>query len=110
MCRKYPVPREVIDAHPPGQRSDRQKFISKRILLWLTEAKIDTAPMIPGKPWQNGADESLAKFRDECLNMESNRIEALDRNLAPVITMQYGRIVCSAPTEFRRHYESGILR
>ena len=33
----------------------------------------------PGKPWQNGTDESLnGKFRDECLSMEyfRNRLEA----------------------------------
>lgn len=33
----------------------------------------------PGKPWQNGTDESFnGKFRDECLSMEyfRNRTEA----------------------------------
>jgi len=33
----------------------------------------------PGKPWQNGTDESFnGKFRDECLAMEwfRNRLEA----------------------------------
>ena len=40
---------------------------------------IDTAHIDPGKPWQNGLDESFnGKFRDECLNMEwfRNRREA----------------------------------
>ena len=40
---------------------------------------IDTALIDPGKPWQNGTDESFnGKFRDECLNMEwfRNRAEA----------------------------------
>ena len=33
--------------------------------------RIDTALIDPGKPWQNGLDESFnGKFRDECLNME----------------------------------------
>jgi len=32
------------------------EFVSNAILEWLTEAKIDTALIDPGKPWQNGAD------------------------------------------------------
>jgi putative transposase len=34
---------------------------------------------LPGKPWQNGTDESFnGKFRDECLSLEwfRNRIDA----------------------------------
>ena len=45
----------------------------------LTEANIDTAHIDPGKPWQNGSNESFnGKFRDECLNMQwfKNRIDA----------------------------------
>ena len=34
-------------------------------------AGIDTAYIDPGKPWQNGLDESFnGKFRDECLSLE----------------------------------------
>ena len=40
------------------------------ILRWLTEAGIDTALIDPGKPWQNGTDESFnGKFRDEFLTL-----------------------------------------
>ena len=40
-------------------------------------AGIDTALIDPGKPWQNGADESFnGKFRDECLSMEWFRSRA----------------------------------
>ena len=45
----------------------------------LNDAGIDTAPIDPGKPWQNGANESFnGKFRDECLGMQwfKNRIDA----------------------------------
>ncbi len=40
---------------------------------------IHTALIDPGKPWQNGTDESFnGRFRDECLAMEwfRNRVEA----------------------------------
>src|SRR5690606_41343914 len=40
---------------------------------------IDTAHIDPGKPWQNGSNESFnGKFRDECLSLQwfKNRIDA----------------------------------
>jgi transposase InsO family protein len=41
------------------------------ILRWLLSAGIETACIDPGKPWQNGLDESFnGKFRDECLTLE----------------------------------------
>ena len=41
------------------------------MLLWLTTESIDTAYIDPGKPWQNGSNESFnGKFRDECLSLE----------------------------------------
>ena len=55
------------------------EFVSRAILRWLHTAEIDTALNDPGKPWQNGADESFnGKFRDECLSLEwfRNRLEA----------------------------------
>ena len=48
-------------------------------MRWLHQANIDTAHIDPGKPWQNGNNESFnGKFRDECLSMEwfRNRIDA----------------------------------
>ena len=40
-------------------------------LKWAAEAKIETAFIDPGKPWQNGTNESFnCKFRDECQSME----------------------------------------
>jgi putative transposase len=45
--------------------------VSKAVLKWLLQANIDTAHIDPGKPWQNGNNESFnGKFRDECLSME----------------------------------------
>ena len=43
------------------------------------DEKIETALIDPGRPWQNGANESFnGKFRDECLGMQwfQNRTEA----------------------------------
>lgn len=65
---------------PRFLRSDNgPEFVSRAILRWLADAKIDTIHIEPGKPWQNGCAESLnGKFRDECLSMEwfRNRTEA----------------------------------
>jgi len=57
---------------PLHMRSDNgPEFVSRAVLRWLQEAGIRTALIDPGKPWQNGADESFnGKFRDECLSTE----------------------------------------
>jgi len=72
----------LVSAHgaPRYLRSDNgPEFVSRAILRWLHTADIDTALNDPGKPWQNGADESFnGKFRDECLSLEwfRNRTDA----------------------------------
>ena len=46
---------------------------------WLQTAQIETAFIDPGKPWQNGADESFnGKFRDQHLSLQwfRNRTDA----------------------------------
>jgi putative transposase len=84
---------KLISVHgsPRHLRSDNgPEFVSRAVLKWLTQANIDTAHIDPGKPWQNGCNESFnGKFRDECLSMEwfRNRIDA--------------KIVIE---QFRRHY------
>jgi putative transposase len=57
---------------PRYLRSDNgPEFVSAAVLKWLTAAKVDAAHIAPGKPWQNGTDESFnGKLRDECLSME----------------------------------------
>ena len=73
----------LVSVHgaPKYLRSDNgPEFVAHKVLRWLTlEAKIDTAHIDPGKPWQNGLNESFnGKFRDECLSMEwfKNRMDA----------------------------------
>jgi len=48
-------------------RSDSgPEFVSHAILQWLTDARNETAIIDPGKPWQDGTNESFnRKFRDE---------------------------------------------
>ena len=60
-------------------RSVFPEFVSRAVLHWLQQANIETAPIDPGTPWQNGSNESFnGKFRDECLGLQwfKNRIDA----------------------------------
>ena len=61
-----------VHGAPAYLRSDSgPEFVSHAILQWLTDARIETAIIDPGKPWQNGTNESFnGKFRDECLSVE----------------------------------------
>lgn len=83
----------LITTHgaPRYLRSDNgPEFVSRAILRWLHGADVDTAHIDPGKPWQNGLNESFnGKFRDECLSVHwfRNPVEA--------------RIVIEG---YRRHY------
>ena len=78
------------------------EFVSRAILRWLHTANIDTALNDPGKPWQNGADESFnGKFRDEFLTLQwfRNRVDA------KVATEQWRRHY----NEVRPHSSLGYL-
>lgn len=73
-------------------------------------AGIATVLNDPGKPWQNGADESFnGKFRDECLSVEwfRSRREAVavietwrqhDNEVRP-----HGSLGYRTPAEFKQH-------
>lgn len=73
---------KLVSTHgaPRYLRSDNgPEFVSRAVLRWLLAASIDTAHIDPGKPWQNGSNESFnGKFRDECLSLQwfKNRIDA----------------------------------
>jgi len=73
---------KLVSVHgaPTYLRSDNgSEFVSRSVLRWLNQSKINTACIDPGKPWQNGSNESFnGKFRDECLSMQwfKNRIDA----------------------------------
>jgi putative transposase len=56
----------------------KPEFVARAILRWLQTAQIETAFIDPGKPWQNGADESFnGKLRDHLsLQWFRNRLDA----------------------------------
>jgi putative transposase len=65
---------QLISTHgaPRYLRSDNgPEFVSRALLEWMQQENVETALIDPGKPWQNGADESFnGKLRDECLSLE----------------------------------------
>lgn len=73
---------KLISVHgaPRYLRSDNgPEFVSLALLRWAKDGQLETVLSDPGKPWQNGTNESFnGKFRDECLAMEwfRNRLEA----------------------------------
>ena len=99
---------------PRYLRSDNgPEFVSHRILEWIEASGIGSALIDPGKPWQNGTDESFnGKLRDECLSLEWFRsrreakvvIEAWREHynlVRPHSSLEY-----RTPIEFRRHHDS----
>mgnify|MGYP001255166579 CR=1 FL=1 len=72
LMRIHGVPRYLRSDNGP-------EFVSKALLEWAIKESLQLALIEPGKPWQNGTNESFnGKFRDECLSMEwfRNRLEA----------------------------------
>jgi putative transposase len=80
--RVIEVLEKLVSVHgaPRYLRSDNgPEFVAGAILRWLHEAGIETALIDPGKPWQNGADESFnGNFRDEFLTLQwfRHRVDA----------------------------------
>lgn len=62
----------TLHGAPGFLRSDNgPEFVSEVVTTWLRDANVQTVHSAPGKPWQNGLNESFnGKFRDECLNAE----------------------------------------
>ena len=69
-----------IHGMPSCLRSDNgPEFVSTALLQWVNDESLGLLLIEPGKPWQNGTNESFnGKFRDECLEAEwfRNRVEA----------------------------------
>jgi putative transposase len=87
---------KLVSLHgaPKYLRSDNgPEFVSRAVLRWLNGANIETIAIDPGKPWQNGSNESFnGKFRDECLSMQwfKNRTDA--KILIETFRQDYNRI------------------
>jgi putative transposase len=99
---------------PVALRSDNgPEFISRAILKWLVESGIQTAHIDPGKPWQNGTDESFnGKFRDECLSLEWFRSREEARVVIEIWRRHYNSVRPHSsldyltPYEFKLRYDS----
>lgn len=87
---------KLVSLHgaPKYLRSDNgPEFVSRAVLRWLSATNIETIAIDPGKPWQNGSNESFnGKFRDECLSMQwfKNRTDA--KILIETFRQEYNRI------------------
>jgi len=62
----------IIHGLPKAIRSDNGgQYISHAVVGWAFDKKVAQAFIVPGRPWQNGAAESLvATLRRECLDVE----------------------------------------
>jgi putative transposase len=105
-----------IRGAPRNLRSDNgPEFVSTALLKWVLEEGIESALIDPGKPWQNGTNESFnGKFRDECLAMEwfRNRVEAKvvieDWRVHYNDVRPHSSINYQTPNEFRRSLETNL--
>jgi putative transposase len=99
---------------PRYLRSDNgPEFVSRAILEWLAKEKIETALIDPGKPWQNGDNESFnGKFRDECLSLEWFRSRAEAKIVIETWPRHYNHIRPHqslkdlTPIEFKTRYDA----
>ena len=99
---------------PRYMRSDNgPEFVSKAILTWIVESNIESALIDPGKPWQNGTDESFnGKLRDECLSLEWFRSRHEARVIIETWRRHYNQVrphsslEYRTPVEFKCHLDS----
>lgn len=106
---------KLVSLHgaPKHLRSDNgPEFVATAIMKWAVECGIDSAYISPGKPWENGTEESFnGKFRDECLSLEWFRSR---REAIPVIELwrqhynevrPHSSLGYKTPSEFKQHEE-----
>lgn len=111
---------QLICVHgaPRYLRSDNgPEFIARKVLSWLQKNGTETALIDPGKPWQNGMDESFnGKFRDECLSVEWFRSRDEAKVLIEAWRQHYNQVRPHSsldyltPDEFKRRGSSNINR
>lgn len=86
----------LVSVHgaPLFLRSDNgPEFVSRAILEWIEHSGIATALIDPGKPWQNGTNESFnGRFRDECLSLEWFRSRAEARVVIETYRRHYNAV------------------
>ena len=89
------------------------EFVSRALLRWAAQNQLEMALIDPGKPWQNGVNESFnGKFRDECLSMEWFRIRTEAKAVISTWRQHYNeirphsRLGQRTPSEFARGLQS----
>ena len=92
---------------PRYLRSDNgPEFVSHRILEWIEASGIGSALIDPGKPWQNGTDESFnGRFRDECLNLEWFRSRREARVIIETWRQHYNQVRPHSSLDYRTPVE-----
>jgi putative transposase len=110
---------QLVSVHgaPRYLRSDNgPAFVARAIPRWLQAAQIETAYIDPGKPWQNGTDESFnGKLRDQHLSLQwfRNRtdakvsIEAWRRHYNEV--RPHSSLGYLTPAEFKAKHLAGLV-
>jgi len=104
----------AVHGAPAYLRSDNgSEFIAGFLQDWLKKAGIKTRFIEPGRPWQNGVNESFnGKFRDECLNREllANVLEA--QCVARTFRDEYNNIRPHSTINYRTpaEYRAELLR
>lgn len=84
----------LVSVHgaPLFLRSDNgPEFVSRAILEWISQGGLGTALIDPGKPWQNGSNESFnGKLRDDDCDRTSS--------IRKTESWQSCRICCQPPS------------
>ncbi len=114
-ARVIEVLARLISDHgaPRYLRSDNgPEFVSRAILEWLAQNSVQTALIDPGKPWQNGMDESFnGRFRDECLSLEWFRSRRESKVIIETWRRHYNAVRPHSsleyltPHEFKQQYQ-----
>lgn len=113
-CRVVDVLARLVSIHgaPHHLRSDNgPEFVSNALVKWMTKEGVETAFIDPGKPWQNGTNESFnGRFRDECLGVEWFRSRLEARAIIETWRRHYNTVRPHSslggltPSEFKRKY------
>lgn len=117
--RVVQVLEEVIAerGYPKVLRSDHgPEFVSAILLEWAVERGLRNLHIEPGKPWQNGANESFnGKFRYECLVMSWFHSRAHAKVIIEVWRKHYNligphsRLDYQTPSEFVAGWQKELI-
>lgn len=91
------------------------ELVSRAIVEWIASSGIATALIEPGKPWQNGSNESFnGKLRDECLSLEWFRSRAEAKVVIEswhchyIAVRPYSSLDCLTPSALKQQHHPPI--